>query len=870
MKRVLNFIVALAMIFTFTLSFSNPFVMNITAETAADIVNPFGYDSADKFVSECMLGRATDSDGSRLQFEQIAYKPVLWDYTYQNIAEAIIDDDNLLTTSVIWKNAGYCMNGEFVDLFTWKKVMYETLIMDWLTYQFDSDTYKSEFEKTSRKYAWKLTKYLMKKEKGTYENGIYENLEHWQKASVQEAAELFDDDFYAANETLGKAEKFNSVVSDIQTVASTGVDFYKRMIKVLAAKETCQSRIDFLAQVKAVTDDKDLIAAIDEVTANMDRSFEETAFREGGFTMLKTICDQAWGLITEKWEIPMLKEIKLGKAGLDWFFNTSDSTSKRLEVVILYIINADFTKAYQKIRDTDYMSNPNEKNALDFNNAYLCFVNYQAYASYITEQYIASVLLEGAGKTLNNMLFSNNINTYNDLKQMLDGNISTSKGWYNMVGKYYNLYNDVAAKNTDLSWLDEETEINKTLSFPVDSVEWGMDDIILQNDTAILSPSSPSDQQITYTSSDPSVVSYGINGAEVHKPGTAVVTAWWGLKNSLSATLNVTVVEGRGKDGICVDSENPDEPQKKPARGDTFKIGNLTYYVYNDNEVGVKDCDTDAAGEINIPKYVSYLGYSLKVTGIFSGAFEDCSLLTSVTIPDGVTNIGGYAFEDCSALTSVTIPDGVTSIKFATFRGCSSLTSVMIPDSVTSIESSAFEDCSALTSITIPDGVTNIGGYAFEDCSALTSVTIPDGVTSIGNEAFDGCSSLTSITIPDSVTSIGDRAFLGCSSLTSVTIPDGVTSIGYMAFWGCSSLTSITIPDSVTSIGDRAFAGCSSLTSITIPDSVTSIEECTFDDCSSLTSVTIPDSVTSIGDRAFNGCSSLTSITIPDLSLIHI
>ena len=276
------------------------------------------------------------------------------------------------------------------------------------------------------------------------------------------------------------------------------------------------------------------------------------------------------------------------------------------------------------------------------------------------------------------------------------------------------------------------------------------------------------------------------------------------------------------------------------------------------------------------------------------GAFSDCSKLTSITIPDGVTNIGSYAFKGCSRMASITIPDGVTSIGYRAFHECSGLTSITIPDSVTSIEGETFSGCSWLTSVTIPDSVTSIGASAFSGCSGLTSITIPDSVTSIGSSAFYNCSGLTSVTIPDSVTNIGSAAFYNSSGLTFcvneshptystrnglllskdgktfifgvndvVTIPDGVTNIGNYAFENCSGLTSVAIPDSVASIGNHAFANCLGLTSITIPGSVTSIGNYAFYGCSGLTSVTIPDSVTSIGGWAFYDCSKLTSLSLP-------
>ncbi|UTC24120.1 leucine-rich repeat domain-containing protein [Candidatus Comchoanobacter bicostacola] len=104
------------------------------------------------------------------------------------------------------------------------------------------------------------------------------------------------------------------------------------------------------------------------------------------------------------------------------------------------------------------------------------------------------------------------------------------------------------------------------------------------------------------------------------------------------------------------------------------------------------------------------------------------------------------------------------------FEGCTSLTQVTIPNSVRGIGDDAFKDCSGLTSIIIPESVTSIGGMAFEYCTGLTSVTIPESVTSIGCWAFHGCSGLTFVTIPDSVTSIGYAAFYVCTSLNDLSI----------------------------------------------------------------------------------------------------
>ena len=321
------------------------------------------------------------------------------------------------------------------------------------------------------------------------------------------------------------------------------------------------------------------------------------------------------------------------------------------------------------------------------------------------------------------------------------------------------------------------------------------------------------------------------------------------------------------------------------------------YYVNSDNTVTIErgKYTDDIIGDVVIPDTID----GRSVTSISYSAFEGCTRLTSIVIPDSVTYIGENAFRNCTGLTSIVIPDSVTYIGNYAFEGCTRLKSInvgkdnekysskdgvlfdkdkktlllcprektgkyTIPDSVTSIGYAAFNDCKSLKGVVIPNSVTSIGMYAFCNCTGLTSVVIPDSVTYIGDFAFYGCTGLTSIVIPDSVTSIKTEAFKYCTSLQSVTIGNGVTSIGYAVFYGCTGLTSVTIGNSVTSTCTYTFCNCTGLTSITIPDSVTSIGDGVFYGCTGLTSIEIPDSVTEIGVAAFSGCTGLTSITIPD------
>lgn len=292
------------------------------------------------------------------------------------------------------------------------------------------------------------------------------------------------------------------------------------------------------------------------------------------------------------------------------------------------------------------------------------------------------------------------------------------------------------------------------------------------------------------------------------------------------------------------------------------------YYTSKDGNIVEPKADADWGGaQIVSNTYENGQGvivFDNIVTKIGSHAFEHCSLLTDITIPESVIEIGEYAFAGCESLTGLNIPEGVTAINNGTFNLCFALANVTIPEGVTLIGNHAFANCQKLTEITLPESVTSIGSQAFEMCTALTSINIPKGVTEIKDETFENCSQLTDITIPEGVTLIGVSAFASCSSLTSIVIPEGVTSIGNYAFSFCSKATSIVIPQSLSAIQKEVFRCCYGVTSINIPEGVASIGERAFDSCTALSTVTLPESLTTIDRYAFSGCHSLTSINIPE------
>jgi hypothetical protein len=251
-----------------------------------------------------------------------------------------------------------------------------------------------------------------------------------------------------------------------------------------------------------------------------------------------------------------------------------------------------------------------------------------------------------------------------------------------------------------------------------------------------------------------------------------------------------------------------------------------------------------------------------------------------LTIPDAinglpVTSIAANTFQNCTNLTSVTVPDSVTSIGYAAFFACGSLTNIMIPGSLINIGGLAFRGCARLTAITVDtnnpvyssvDGVLfNMGQTTLIQCpeGKAGAYTIPDRATNIANTAFIGCWNLTNITIPSSVTSIGYEAFAACSGLTAITVDalnsiyssvDGVLfnhSQTILVAYPGGIAGDYTIPDTVTSIGDAAFNSCSHLTIITIGTNVTSIGSYGFNGCTHLAEVYFKGNAPSVGQSAF-------------------
>ena len=187
---------------------------------------------------------------------------------------------------------------------------------------------------------------------------------------------------------------------------------------------------------------------------------------------------------------------------------------------------------------------------------------------------------------------------------------------------------------------------------------------------------------------------------------------------------------------------------------------------------------------------------SKNVELIGDGAFLHCMRLTDFSVseenPVYVFMDGALYDKNKSALVmylitspdeTYTIADDTLSIGSYAFSGAVNLTSVNIPETVTEIGKYAFQNCLGLTNIDLPESVSRIGSGIFMNCRELVSVNLPKGIENIPYESFRGCKSLPSLVIPDGVTTIAGAAFIDADNLKSLTIPASVTDISNFAFF---------------------------------------------------------------------------------------
>ena len=222
--------------------------------------------------------------------------------------------------------------------------------------------------------------------------------------------------------------------------------------------------------------------------------------------------------------------------------------------------------------------------------------------------------------------------------------------------------------------------------------------------------------------------------------------------------------------------------------------------------VALPDEDSKSTASDGIFNYNIYKSFA-EVSGYLGG--DQVILIPSEAEGLPVMSIARNAFDFNKTITTVVLPDTITNIGNYSFRGCENLTSINFPNGLVAIGNYAFVD-TGLTDLIFPDSLTVLGKYSFGNVK-ITNLNMPRYIAKTNDYMFANCEKLVSFDLPSCMTKIPNHMFYNCDALTVITIPDFVTEIDDYAFSACDSLTDIYIPASVTKLGEGVFIGSESL-----------------------------------------------------------
>jgi hypothetical protein len=238
---------------------------------------------------------------------------------------------------------------------------------------------------------------------------------------------------------------------------------------------------------------------------------------------------------------------------------------------------------------------------------------------------------------------------------------------------------------------------------------------------------------------------------------------------------------------------NPDDSLTNPANS----VSNVPTIPFNNdfilderNIIEYKGTDED----VIIPSKIN----GITITTIDNNAFLNSNIVSISFEPNSeLEYIMDYSFKDCKKLTTITLPNSLTNIGTLTFSGCTSLTNITLSNNLTKIGAAVFNGCTSLTNITLPNNLSTIGGLSFNGCTNLINIILSNNLTTITNGLFNKCINLKNISLPSSITTINDNAFGYCNNLTNITLPNNITTIGNYIFNRCNKLTNITFEGSI-------------------------------------------------------------------------
>lgn len=430
MKKLLRIAASLILVVCIC---TNTMITSFANNNNDSSVSDFPYDNASNYVADCISKGIINMDGTATSTPYVSLA-ILHEYTYQNLAEALIDDPLLTFDSAFWKNIGLVLDADFTNCVNWQKNLYIALIMDYLNYSEKDDAYKSNLDKKTQEFGEEIIKQVLEYADSEYLKNVDDLIEN---QSLTDAVNFSNKYGY-----INEINEYNTLADDINKVSKSAFEYYENLSKALAVQSVNKSRIEFLEQMKeAGSDNKYFVEAIDEVISAYEATFSKIAFSEGCSTMLDFAVKECFGFLENS--IPELKLIfkglKVYTSGLDWLFNSDDISDNNLKILLLYTMGSYTFTALNSLRDT-YASNPTTENAEAFIGGFFSFLKYHEYATSNTYGFISSTIFDGISNNIKNIFSNENQVKYETFKEYLDYDIKFSQKLRELVNKLYSIY----------------------------------------------------------------------------------------------------------------------------------------------------------------------------------------------------------------------------------------------------------------------------------------------------------------------------------------------------------------------------------------------------------------------------------------------
>lgn len=901
MKKIASFILVLVIIVEAYMIFP------ITGVSASEVNNRIDFPT---YQAE-IIDKGYDGNDGYYDLLKSMKEPLYYDFT-----EYMLDDEVLCWTSNFWNSA---FNQDFKSN---PSYFYEVILMGFLKFdQHQIDTSgvwnSSEMSLSVGIYNKLIDKYVDVLENPTTEK-YYNYIKNLSVGEVENAVSQIDD-LKLSKDAIKYASKGAKYVTE----------FVKRLSDYQNLLEAKEQRIEMLKLAKEnVKDNEYFTKAVDDIINFMNKTEIEYVSDKTAQKMWCDFIDNLWKSIIKASPIGIVLEaIDIEKIALDVLFNSSDTASNNFKLLVLYIVDTYFSSSLKSSYE-NYKKTGSFGDSCTLVQCYRSYIEYQIYGLDYTKTFIDDIVDNGGIHSIvEQIFFKDNVKNASELKEFCNNQANNRKRLLELLDKAVNSYyhtNGFDELVEVISSSDKLENVSVTgISFSEnESTINGTEDICLVY--ANVYPENATNKKVTYTSSDPSILSVPTSGgfATPNRKGSVIVTATTEDGNFV-ATKKINV------------NFDPNNQNKKLSVINKGKCGEHAYWkLYSNGTLYIT-----GTGEI-----YGYYGqecwgrnHSIKKIIVSSGiscigkySFYGCDGITDIVLPSSVKEIGYCAFE-CTLEGIVLnktiyyhgtrkqfknikidntyygnaellnadehyinndyeyefqLKNGVESV--AIYNTTSENHELVIPNiiedcKVTTILDNAFINNSSLIKVSIPSNINVIKDAAFANCKNLNCVTVSGRFKEVSNIAFANSpvevlkifpktstlhsdmvvcrDTIKKVIISDNITVIASAAFANCKNLNNVSIPNSVSSIGSSAFENCENLNKIDIPEGVINIPDEAFKNCSNLASLSLPSSLEKIDDYAYEGCSKLSEFVAPTNLKRIGKNAFKDCTNIKSVT---------